>query len=121
MSSCSKTKTGDTVWLTEMQKKGKVIRPQGIHSYLIKTKDGGIYRKNRKHLKFVPNTNHFNDQEETEDPDVTYKEPVSILPDNSLNTQNQSPQYQTRSGRNVRPLSRMGKLKEGRCNEQNIM
>jgi len=101
-------KTGDTVWLPEMQKKGRVIHPQGIHSYLIKTKDGGIYHGNRQHLKFVLNTNHFDDQEETEDPDVTYKEPVSILPDNSLNTQDQSPWYQTRSGRNARPPSWYG-------------
>jgi len=67
---------------------------------LIQTKDGGMYCRNW--TSTIPTKlQSLDNQEETDDPDGVYKEPVFILPDNSSNVQNQSSQYQTRSGRNV--------------------
>ena len=37
-------KSGEAVWVPEMRKKARVIRRQGIRSYLIRTEDGSTYR-----------------------------------------------------------------------------
>ena len=91
-------------------KKARVLRQQGIRSYMIQTADGNTYRRNRRHLNWIPKTNHFNNENISEESDILDPPPtepaVAIFSENSSN-QHPLP-YQTRSGRNVRPPLRYG-------------
>ena len=45
---------GDKVWIPEMEKWGIVIKQKGTRSYLVRTDDGSVYQRNRKHLNWLP-------------------------------------------------------------------
>ena len=91
---------GNRVWLPQMGKKGTVMKQQGIRSYLIKTDDGGMYRRNRKHInKLPPETEKQREDKEETIPGIQppiQPSPISVIP-----IQNQS-NNQTRSGRVIR-------------------
>ena len=99
-------KKGNRVWLPQMGKKGTVIKQQGIRSYLIKTDDGGMYRRNRKHLNTLPETEMAKTDNEKTKPDAVPpipSSPVTMIPiPNSTGQSNN----QTRSGRVIRLPSR---------------
>ena len=101
-------KSGEAVWVPEMRKKARVIRRQGIRSYLIRTDDGSTYRRNQKQLNWIPKANHPATGDGSAPEDVTnipsVEPAIAVLTENSSATQSQgdnSLPYQTRSGRSV--------------------
>ena len=85
-----------------------MIQKQGIRSYLIRMEEGSTYCRNRKHLNWIPETNHPETNDDNVPDDITDSPPVEpaigVLPENSSTTQTQAESllpHQTRSGRNV--------------------
>lgn len=89
-------KKGDRVWLSEMGKKATVVKQKGIRSYLVRMEDGSIYRRNRKHLNWLPKNV---DEEMTP---AQLPKLISILPPPISSSDARPMTYQTRSGRTVR-------------------
>jgi len=84
---------GDSVWIPET---GTVIKQKGSRSYLVRTDDGSVYQRNRKHLNWLPKRV---DREVL--PSQPTPELVSILPQSSPRDPTEM-SYQTRSGRVIR-------------------
>ena len=67
-----------------MEKKGTVMKQQGIRSYLIKTDDGGMYRRNHKHInKLPPETKKQREDKEGTQPGThppIQPSPISAIP-----------------------------------------
>ena len=87
-------KKGDNVWLPEMEKKRTVIKQKGACSYLVKTDNGSVYQRNRKHLNWLPMN---------VDREVLFQpnELISILPQNPPSDATPMT-YQTRSGKTIK-------------------
>ena len=100
-------KQGDRVWLPHMAKKGTVIKQQGVQSYLIKTDDGGMYRRNRKHLNWLPERERRKipvHETKTDTASPIPPSPVTVIPIPDRQNSNN----QTRSGRVIRKPNRYG-------------
>ena len=84
------------MWLSQMGKKGTVVKQDGIRSYLIKTDDGGMYRRNRRHLNILSELTESNEEKislETVSPMQSSPVTVIPIPDTTIRRNNQ-----TRSG-----------------------
>ena len=100
---------GNTVWIKDYKHPGFVVAPSSSpRSYVVKTEDGVLLRRNRRHL--VPTTERLRedsawedipvrDADESEDstPDPPQKDSLSQSPDH----------YVTRSGRIIKPPTKL--------------
>ena len=47
---------GQTVWIPDRQEESEVLQEAGTRSYEVQTSDGGVYRRNRRALVDIPNS-----------------------------------------------------------------
>ena len=57
---------GQTVWIPDRQEEAEGLQEAGTRSYEVQTSDGGVYRRNRRALVEIPNSDSFNPNVMTE-------------------------------------------------------
>ena len=73
---------GDAVWIQGSNSEGRVVEQSNTRSYVVQTPEGESIRRNRQHLRPIPNRETTNDRADTNtNSDVETSEQ---FPDNSI-------------------------------------
>lgn len=87
---------GDMVWIQGSTSEGRVVQQSNPRSYIVETPDGTSVRRNRRHLRPMPNT------ETSEDPTDSNEQSENAQSENE-NRSTDSSVIKTRSGRVSKP------------------
>ena len=87
---------GDTVWIQGSNSEGRVVEQSNTRSYVVETPEGESVRRNRRHLRPIPNSDRSETTDDRADINTNSGgETSEQFPDNSI--------IKTRSGRISKP------------------